>query len=212
MGEQIITHADGTQAVGLDQATRGNGRHADTPRALKRIRAHQQHLQLMGLQLLDRTVRRPVRELPLRQSFVAHPKALAVIRQNFHGGAPPIAEHEKPATEWIDLKLRRQIRARPSMPARKSMLATATRMRICAVSWITRRPSPIGTTATPSRLPRSAPSQAAVSVRSRSATTARQPLGLTGNAPVSSMNFIGSGFDGRFALPRPGRSHRHSPV
>ena len=37
---------------------------------LVRIGSHQQHLQLMGLELLDRSVRRPVREFPLRQTFL----------------------------------------------------------------------------------------------------------------------------------------------
>src|SRR5450755_4613213 len=52
----------------------------------------------------------------------------------------------------------RQMRANPSMPARKSILATATRMRICAVSWITPLPNPTGTTALSPRPQRQPPS------------------------------------------------------
>src|ERR1019366_3786702 len=156
----------------------------------------------MGLQLLDRGVRRPVRELPLRQSFVAHPKTLTVIRQNFHRRTPPIAEDEEPATEWIDLKLR------PADPCQAINAGAKVDARHRHQNAHLRGELDHGNADQPDRHNCSTISVAAPGAISSCSlcpfafcNDSRQPLGLTGNAPLNSMNFIGSGFDGRFALP-----------
>src|ERR1019366_4881010 len=156
----------------------------------------------MGLQLLDRGVRRPVRELPLRQSFVAHPKTLTVIRQNFHRRTPPIAEDEEPATEWIDLKLR------PADPCQAINAGAKVDARHRHQNAHLRGELDHGNADQPDRHNCSTISVAAPGAISSCSlcpfafcNDSRQPLGLTGNAPLNSMNFIGSGFDGRLALP-----------
>src|ERR1017187_5338031 len=60
----------------------------------------------MGLQFLDRAVRRPVRKAALRQALVADPEALAVVAQNFDCGAPAIPENEQPAAKGIGVQMR----------------------------------------------------------------------------------------------------------
>src|ERR1017187_7564513 len=156
----------------------------------------------MGLQLLDRGVRRPVRELPLRQSFVAHPKTLTVIRQNFHRRTPPIAEDEEPATEWIDLKLR------PADPCQAINAGAKVDARHRHQNAHLRGELDHGNADQPDRHNCSTISVAAPGAISSCSlcpfafcNDSRQPLGLTGNAPLNSMNFIGSGFGGRLALP-----------
>src|ERR1035441_1575150 len=106
MEEENITPSDGTQAP-LPRSSHPRQRppRRDAPR-LVRVTAHQQYLQLMGLQLMDRAVRRPIGKAALRQALVTDPKALTVVRQNLHGGAPSIAENEQPATEGIGMKMR----------------------------------------------------------------------------------------------------------
>src|ERR1019366_9909456 len=106
MEEQIITPSDGTQARLLGSGPpRQWPPRRDAPR-LVRVGAHQEHLQLMRLQLLDGTVGRPVWELPLRQTLMADPKSLTIVGQNLDRRAPPIAEHHQPAAERIHLELR----------------------------------------------------------------------------------------------------------
>jgi hypothetical protein len=76
-----------------------------TPRLI-RIPTHQQHLQLMRRELLDRPARRPVRKTVCRKTFVQNPKTLPVVDQNFYCGTPSIAEHEQPAAKRIRMQLR----------------------------------------------------------------------------------------------------------
>src|SRR6266478_5434959 len=133
---------------------------------------------------------------------MTHPKTLTVIRQDFHRGAPPIAKHEKPATEWIDLELRL---ADPRQPIDAGAKVDARNRHqdahLCGKL-------DHGDADQPDRHSCNTISVAApgaISSCSLCPSTfcndSRQPLGLTGNAPVNSMNFIGSGFDVSFALP-----------
>src|SRR5271166_48289 len=155
----------------------------------------------MGLELLDRSVRRPVRELPLRQSFMAHPKTLTVIRQNFHGGAPPIAEHEEPPTEWIDLQLRL---ADPRQPIDAGAKVDARhRHQDAHLRGELDHKAP-----QPDRHNCNTISVAALGAISSCSlcpfafcNDSRQPLGLAGSPPLSSMNFTGFGIDEALVLP-----------
>jgi hypothetical protein len=70
------------------------------------IPAHQQHLQLMGLKFLDRTVGRPTWKTAAGQSLVTNPKALSVVSQNLYRRTPPVAEHKQPAAKRISAELR----------------------------------------------------------------------------------------------------------
>jgi len=60
----------------------------------------------MGLQRTSRRVPgRPVHELPGRESFLAEPKALAVVQQDFDRRALAVAENESTAGHGIFLEL-----------------------------------------------------------------------------------------------------------
>jgi hypothetical protein len=131
---------------------------------------------------------------------VANPKALAVVGQNFHRGAPPIAEHEEPATKWIDLKLRladprQAIDAGAKVDARHRHQNAHLRGELDH-----KAPQPdrhnCNTISVAALGAISSCSLCPFAFRNDN----RQPLGLAGNPPVSSINFIGSGFDSRFVL------------
>src|SRR5262245_53873135 len=51
-----------------------------------------------------RATRRPPAKLPLRQSLVREPKALAVVTQNAQRGLSPTAEDEQPPAERIGVE------------------------------------------------------------------------------------------------------------
>src|SRR5487761_2629264 len=135
---------------------------------------------------------------------MADPKALAVIRQNFYRRAPPIAEHEEPATKWIDCKLRpadpcQPIDAGPKFDARDCHQDPHLRRELnhgCAV-----QPDPHSCNTI------SVAALDAISSCSRSPcgprSDTRHPPGLAGNTPVTSTNFIGFGSGRRLASPRP---------
>ena len=82
--------------------------------------------------LRSSAVPRPPAELAVGQaSLVAKPKSLAVIDQYLHCRGRSVAEHEHPATlNGSCRSTSLQTRARPSMPRRKSVGSTATRIRI----------------------------------------------------------------------------------
>src|SRR6266404_4017621 len=132
---------------------------------------------------------------------MTHPKTLTVIRQDFHRGAPPIAKHEKPATEWIDLELRL---ADPRQPIDAGAKVDARNRHqdahLCGKL-------DHGDADQPDRHSCNTISVAApgaISSCSRSPTgprsDTRHPPGLAGNTPVSSTNFIGFGVDRTDAL------------
>src|ERR1700674_5797097 len=86
-------------------------RHVEpTPRrrrlGLRRIPAHQQHLQFVCLQRFGlRRTGRPEAEPPARQTLLATPEPLAVIHERFDRGTSAITEDEQPSAEWICLEL-----------------------------------------------------------------------------------------------------------
>src|SRR5450631_414119 len=158
----------------------------------------------MCLQLLDRTVRRPVRKFPVRQTLMADPKSLAVVNQNLDCRTSAVTEDEQPTRVRIGIQLRsahsrQPIDAGAKVDARHRHQDTHLRGELDH-----------GDAAQPDRHNCSTISVAALGAISSCSlcpfafcNDSRQPLGFTGNAPLNSMNFIGSGFDGRFALPRP---------
>src|SRR5437667_11304634 len=97
-----------------------------------RIAGRQQHLQFMGFQALANPTGalRPETEAPSRQAFLAQPEPLRVIHQDLEAGGSPVAEHKETAGKGSAASTSWQTRARPSIPRRRSIAATATRTRI----------------------------------------------------------------------------------
>jgi hypothetical protein len=125
----------------------------------------------------------------LRQTFMAHPKSLAIVGQNLDRGASTIAENYEPAAERIHLQLR--------LAHSRQTLDTGTKIDARhghedphlrgELNQAARQPDRHNCNTT------SAAAPGAISSCSRCpfvpCSDNRQPLELTGNAPVNSMNF-----------------------
>ena len=154
-----------------------------------RVTAHQQHLQLMGLQLMDCAISRPIGKAAPRETLMADPKTLTIIGQDFDRRAPAIAEDDEPATEGINLELRpadpghaidagAKIDTRygdeyPHLPGKLDHKAPQPDRHNCNTTSV----AALGAISICSLCPLGPCSDS------------RHPLGLTGSAPVNAMNF-----------------------
>lgn len=104
---------------------------------LRWITSHEQQLQFTGLEHACglRTVG-PEQKAPARQTFMTKPETLRVVNEDFDRGARAVAKHKQSAGKRVSFSRCRQAPTNPSIPARKSIGSTATRICICGVIWI----------------------------------------------------------------------------